>query len=476
MINNPRGKTFYSPAQMFAEEEEEEKQARARDEEELQMKESPENSGTKTYMPDDVQNKMENSFGVDFSDVDIHKDSQQAPSLGALAYTQGNDIHFAPGQYNPGSKEGQELLGHELSHVVQQREGRVKPTNKSKDFTINDNPVLEREADQKSKKIKTQNLQLKKAPPYLKPFVIQKKKKKKISSSAMKRVKLAEEAIDHTKNVFKYGAGNQAEALKKTKFNSYYRLKVMRDSSYWNIDKTVKPLATSNPDALTAAKADIARGGNCGEHASVAFNYLRVNAVGEKINKAKVKGLDHAFVLMGDTDTEKDDEIGVSDPWPTQATATIWEDHFAYNPDRSKLNIRNSVTGDGKNVKSVIAAGLSLSDSGKKSLKKDLNKKETKKIIKDDLGDWIWSHENSAAKGKNYDYYAELSGIINTQGAHFVKNPKRYVKNGKVIAKLDKETEVKVIKKGKSWIKVKILTGTHKGKKGWILKTMYTGN
>jgi hypothetical protein len=38
MINNPRGKTFYSPAQMFAEEEEEEKQARARDEEELQMK------------------------------------------------------------------------------------------------------------------------------------------------------------------------------------------------------------------------------------------------------------------------------------------------------------------------------------------------------------------------------------------------------------------------------------------------------
>jgi ribosomal protein L33 len=60
MINNPRGKTFYSPAQMFAEEEEE-RQAKARDEEELQMKEGPDNSGTKTDMPGDVQNQEENS-------------------------------------------------------------------------------------------------------------------------------------------------------------------------------------------------------------------------------------------------------------------------------------------------------------------------------------------------------------------------------------------------------------------------------
>jgi hypothetical protein len=159
MINNPRGKTFYSPAQMFAEKEEE-RQAKARDEEELQMKtdeeelqmkEDPGNSGTKTDMPDDVQNKMENSFGVDFSDVNIHKDSQQAPRLSALAYTQGNDLHFAPGQYNPGSKEGQELLGHELSHVVQQREDRVKPTTQDKGMSVNNDPALEKEADEQGK-------------------------------------------------------------------------------------------------------------------------------------------------------------------------------------------------------------------------------------------------------------------------------------------------------------------------------------
>jgi hypothetical protein len=168
MINNPRGKTFYSPAQMFAEEEEE-RQAKARDEEELQMQEGPNNSGTKTNMPEDVQNQEENSFGVDFSDVDIHKDFPQAPSLGALAYTQGNDVHFAPGQYNPGSQEGQELLGHELSHVVQQREDRVKPTNKQQSsyakasevnegMSVNTDSVLEKEADVQGAKAAQGNL------------------------------------------------------------------------------------------------------------------------------------------------------------------------------------------------------------------------------------------------------------------------------------------------------------------------------
>ena len=45
--------------------------------------------------------------------------------IGAQAYTTGSDIHFAPGQYDPHSPAGQEVLGHELWHVVQQKEGRV---------------------------------------------------------------------------------------------------------------------------------------------------------------------------------------------------------------------------------------------------------------------------------------------------------------------------------------------------------------
>ncbi len=75
-------------------------------------------------IPDNVRAKMETAFGADFSDVRVHI-GQEASALGAIAYTWGSNIHFAPGQYNPNTIQGQKLLGHELWHVVQQRSGRV---------------------------------------------------------------------------------------------------------------------------------------------------------------------------------------------------------------------------------------------------------------------------------------------------------------------------------------------------------------
>lgn len=99
-------------------------------------------------MPGETLNQMSSSFGHDFSDVNIHTGSQSAVDAGALAYTQGNDIHFAPGQYDPASKGGQELLGHELTHVVQQREGRVQANNEVNGMPLNDDRELEEEADQ----------------------------------------------------------------------------------------------------------------------------------------------------------------------------------------------------------------------------------------------------------------------------------------------------------------------------------------
>ncbi|MEH1849918.1 MAG: DUF4157 domain-containing protein [Nostoc sp.] len=105
-------------------------------------------SGSRGSMPAPVRSKMENSFGANFGDVSIHTDSSQAKSMGALAFTQGNNVHFAPGQYNPQSSSGQALLGHELTHVVQQRAGRVAVPHQSKGAPINADPSLETEADQ----------------------------------------------------------------------------------------------------------------------------------------------------------------------------------------------------------------------------------------------------------------------------------------------------------------------------------------
>ena len=68
---------------------------------------------------------MEAAFGADFSGVTVHSNSPLPNLFAALAYTQGSDIHFAPGRYQPHDDAGFQLLGHELSHVVQQRQGHV---------------------------------------------------------------------------------------------------------------------------------------------------------------------------------------------------------------------------------------------------------------------------------------------------------------------------------------------------------------
>jgi Domain of unknown function (DUF4157)/Metallopeptidase toxin 3 len=112
-----------------------------------QKLEAAASSGPATKLPENVRGKMENSLGMDFSNVNIHANSEKAVQAGALAYSQGTDIHFAPGQYNPSSSQGQELLGHELAHTKQQAEGRVKPTGQAGGMALNDDKTLEKEAD-----------------------------------------------------------------------------------------------------------------------------------------------------------------------------------------------------------------------------------------------------------------------------------------------------------------------------------------
>lgn len=108
-------------------------------------------TGSGKAMPADVRGKMEGAFGMDLSAVRIHE-GPQAPAIGALAFTRGTDVHFAPGQYDPHSQRGQELLGHELAHVKQQAEGRVPVTTQAKGLAINDDAGLEREADEMGRK------------------------------------------------------------------------------------------------------------------------------------------------------------------------------------------------------------------------------------------------------------------------------------------------------------------------------------
>jgi hypothetical protein len=88
---------------------------------------------------------MEAAFKTTFADVRVHV-GPQATAIGALAFTRGTDLFFAPGHYDPLTLRGQQLLAHELTHVVQQRAGRVKNPFGSGVAVVHDR-ALEDEAD-----------------------------------------------------------------------------------------------------------------------------------------------------------------------------------------------------------------------------------------------------------------------------------------------------------------------------------------
>ncbi len=98
-----------------------------------------------TALPAPFQSKMERAFGADLSSVRVHQGGE-AEQLGARAYAHGEDLFFAQGRFDPESHQGQELIGHELAHVMQQRAG-LASVPQGKDAPINVDPALEAAAD-----------------------------------------------------------------------------------------------------------------------------------------------------------------------------------------------------------------------------------------------------------------------------------------------------------------------------------------
>ena len=109
--------------------------------EELQLKQEPvQKKEYKTGLPDNLKTGMENLSGMSLDDVNVHRNSKKPEQLQAHAYAQGTDIHLGPGQ--------EKHLPHEAWHVVQQKQGTVKPTMQMKGkVNINDDVGLEIEAD-----------------------------------------------------------------------------------------------------------------------------------------------------------------------------------------------------------------------------------------------------------------------------------------------------------------------------------------
>ena len=83
-----------------------------------------EQMGRRVDLPGAIRSKMETSFGMDFSSVELYE-SPVVGQAGAEAVAMGNRIGFAPGALDFTSSGGQALLGHELSHVASQARGEV---------------------------------------------------------------------------------------------------------------------------------------------------------------------------------------------------------------------------------------------------------------------------------------------------------------------------------------------------------------
>lgn len=101
-------------------------------------------AGTSTVKPNEAQIKHNVSVlkGKDVTQAKVHYNSSEPAKVNAAAYAQGTNVHLAPGQDH--------LMGHELTHVAQQMGGEVNAGKQANNglVNINDDPKLEREADE----------------------------------------------------------------------------------------------------------------------------------------------------------------------------------------------------------------------------------------------------------------------------------------------------------------------------------------
>ncbi len=121
-------------------EDEELLQAKAEESIQREQAEAASPKPNNTGLPDNLKTGIENLSGIRMDHVRVHYNSDKPAQLQAHAYAQGSEIHVAPGQ--------EKHLPHEAWHVVQQAQGRVRPTVQMKGGVgVNDDEGLEREAD-----------------------------------------------------------------------------------------------------------------------------------------------------------------------------------------------------------------------------------------------------------------------------------------------------------------------------------------
>lgn len=160
-----------------------------------------------TGLPDNLKSGIENLSGYSMDDVKVHYNSEKPAQLQAHAYAQGTDIHLASGQ--------EKHLPHEAWHVVQQKQGRVKPTLQMKGkVKVNDEEELENEAEAKGRE--ALQIPVSSYQTYTQPEA---EPKENIDVSAI-RDELVQRSIIVTKEGYRYDNTEEAYEALKSSFGS----------------------------------------------------------------------------------------------------------------------------------------------------------------------------------------------------------------------------------------------------------------
>ncbi|QSB25576.1 DUF4157 domain-containing protein [Flavobacterium sp. CLA17] len=310
-----------------------------------------------TGLPDPLKSGIENLSGHSMDDVKVHYNSDKPAQLNAHAYAQGTDIHIASGQ--------EKHLPHEAWHVVQQKQGRVKPTLQMKGkVNVNDDKGLEKEADVMGAKAlnTTHSTQLK---------VL---KKKPANSYVVQNVRSKETA----KEKFDRQMKEMNERIKKAneKIDNIHKIK-----AELGIDATATPMnpaffvgAFPTTDHLDISKKE-ARLANFSSMVKEFVNAMQKNNVTPEIQTALVKtalGASESIYVSGNTSNANNKIRGKK--------AMVLGDYY-------KANIRPiSVRRRAKGIENV-ARSMGYKAKGRYVVKKDFRAKI--KVVKGDTENTI---------------------------------------------------------------------------------------
>ena len=257
-----------------------------------------ENADNKTGLPNQLKSGIENMSGIDMSDTKVHYNSSKPGEVGAHAYAQGTDIHVASGQ--------EKHLGHEAWHVVQQKQGKVKPTTKINGQAVNDDPSLEKEADVMGEKALQQKS-------WTKPMQY-----KAVQSSSIQRRKssaAAEKTEDSSKGEEKEGKKHPLSTLRDTLKSTDYKV-ILKSKEDHPEGKEGMSMSDKLKAAMEEKKAEASSKAN--RASRVAKDKAKSTA---KVIKGLVKKLKEKF-SWGEEELEKVEKKNKKTDQPSDKLAT----------------------------------------------------------------------------------------------------------------------------------------------------------